>query len=42
MGKEIVSSETIKLLDETIDIAEKVLKNQLKFSYEQCAKDIEA
>lgn len=42
MSKTNEISQTIKLLDETIDIADKVAKNHLKFSYEQCVRDIEA
>ena len=42
MAKLIESNEIIKLLDETIDTAQKVLNGQIKISYEQCVKDIEA
>ena len=42
MGKEIESSEIIKLLDETIYFAQKVLKEQIKMDKEQCAREIEA
>lgn len=42
MSKTNEISQTIKLLDETIDIADKVAKNHLTTAYEQCVKDIEA
>ena len=40
MGKEIESSETIKLLNETIDTAQNVLKNDNAY-HEQYIKEIE-
>lgn len=42
MNKANEISQTIKLLDETIDIADKVAKNHLTTAYEQCVRDIEA
>lgn len=42
MAKLIESNEIIKLLDETIDTAQKVLNGLIKISCEQCVKDIEA
>lgn len=42
MSKTNEISQTIKLLDETIDIADKVAKNHLTTAYEQCVRDIEA
>lgn len=42
MNKTNKISQTIKLLDETIDIADKVVKNRLTTAYERCVMDIEA
>ncbi|MGX2981893.1 hypothetical protein [Helicobacter sp. 23-1045] len=42
MGKEIKSSEIIKLLDETIDFAQKALEGHIEMCHEQCIKEIEA
>lgn len=42
MNKANEISQTIQLLDETIDIADKVVKNNLTTAYERCVRDIEA